>query len=203
MIFTFADTVRNINDVVEHLLKTAQENGIEIKGHFIYGRDSDMQSSFIEEFKSIANALSSQYDKYIPMAHIYGVTNNFYNLLTESQKEIKQAKAILNTYISSQKTCSVEWANVKNRCTNMINTFNNRCAGSTFCGGAEHALSTDINHMISSLNQLMDAYSAINADNLVNYGQLVSYINDLEEKEKAIESLKNEMKSNILNLFEQ
>ena len=84
----------------------------------------------------------------------------------------------------------------------MIDTFNNRCSSSLFCGGASEALSTNINHIATSINEMGKAFAAIDDKDLVALGQIAGYISDLEEKEKAVENLKQEIKNNILNLFQ-
>lgn len=210
VIFTFADNVRNLEDVVKNLRKTAKDNGMEIKGSFVFGKDLDLQKSFVSAFKSKAKSLSDEYDKYIPMAHIYHLSKSIYELLADHQKEIKKAKAnlnkerdsIINRYKKSQDAFNVEWNNVIKRVSNMIDTFNNRCNGAMFCGGASGALVSDINHITSSISEMGKAFAAIDDNDLVALGQIAGYASDLEEKEKAMESLRQEIKSNILDIFE-
>lgn len=210
VIFTFADNVRDINDVLKNLLKTAKENGIDIKNHFVYGNNTELIKTFVSSFKTQAKSISDQYDKFVPMAHIYAIAKQFFDLLSNAQKEAKKARAnlnneqdsIINRYKKSQESFNVEWNNVIRRFNNMVATFNNRCASAMFCGGAASALSSDINHISSSINEMGRAFAEIDDKDLVALGQIAGYINDLEEKEKAMESLKQEIKSNILNIFE-
>lgn len=210
IIFTFADNVRDVNDVVKNMLKTAKDNGIDIKGHFVYGHDDKLKQTFISSFKSQAKQLSDKYDKYVPMAHIYAIAKQFHELLADAQKEAKKARAklnkeqesIINRYRKSQDSFNVEWSNVIRRFNNMIDTFNNRCSSAMFCGGASEALSTNINHIATSINEMGKAFAAIDDKDLVALGQIAGYISDLEEKEKAVENLKQEIKNNILNIFE-
>ena len=210
VIFTFADKVRDINDVVNHLLQTAKDNGIDIKGCFIYGEDSTLKNNFISTFHLQAKSWSNKHEKYVPMVHIYSTGKNSFDLLSNAQKEVRKAKAelnqqqdsIINRYQKSQNSFNVEWDNVIRRFNNMVDTFNNRCANAMFCGGASEALSSNINHIVSSVNEMGKAFAAIDDKDLVALGQIAGYISDLKEKDKAMEEIKKEIKENILNIFE-
>ena len=210
VIFTFADNVRDVNDVVKHLLKTAQDNGIDIKAHFVFGGTDEFQQKFIANFKNKVRSLTDTYEKFIPMAHIYAVSKNFYDLLASAQQGAKKQRAelnkkqdsIINRYRKSQDSFNVEWDNVIRRFKNMVNTFNNRCSGAWTCGGASGAMASDINHITSSINGMGQAFAAIDDKDLVNLGTIASCITDIEEKEKAMESIKQGIKEYVLNIFE-
>lgn len=208
VIFTFADEVRDPEDTAKALLSTAKKHGIEIKGYFFFGKEEAIQKSFSQKFeRSMLGEITRE--KYNPLGRIYALVNSMVDMLSDNlhsiKKEIidaeKEADNILNNYSTSQDLYITEHNNVFRRFNSMVDTFNNRCAGSTFCGSADSAMRTDINQAGSSLNSMAKAFNAMEVKHLITYGAIHGNLIDMKEKREQIENLKKEF-LNILKLFE-
>ena len=211
LVLTYAEKVKDIAGLVKNFSDTAKREGLEIKGYFVFGETQELEQQFVKEFMRVAKTLSNEYEKFMPMAEIYGLAKAMVDMLSEAQRDIKKHISklekgrddIINKYQHSQDLFNTEWNNVGTRLNNMISTFNNRCANAIWCGGAAGAISSDINRVVSSLNSMATAYGAINVADLVDIGNYSSTIAELEENSKVIDDIIKQFKNNILNLFER
>lgn len=209
-VMTFTDK-RGVSDpdgAIEVILQKAKESGIKIEGYLKYGQREETQTLFKEEFNSLIGDLTRKYEKYHPLLVLITIINSLREMLVNRQSTLKKAisklnkdqNKILNTFQTSQSSFVSAHSSLMKRFNSMINTFNTRCAGSMFCGSADSALLADINQNTISINNMTEAYNEINYDNLVNYGEIMSYISELEEENLKIENLKNEF-NELLNLI--
>lgn len=207
VIFTFADEVRDPEDTAQRLLNTAKQQGVKIKGYFFFGKSESVQDSFSKSFERSMQGEMNR-EKYNPLGVIYGLTNSMVKMLSDTlhsiKKEIieaeKEADEILNKFTSSRELYISEHNNALRRLNSLIDTFNNRCSGSVFCGGASGAMATTINQSMSSWNNMTDAFNELDASKLATYGVIQGSLSDMKEKQEQIESLKQEF-INILNRF--
>lgn len=208
VIFTFADNVRDVKNVIKHLVDTAKNNGIELKGYFVFGKTTDLQTKFIKEFKHEARTLITRYKKYEPIDNIYGTAKLLYNRLSKSQKSVyeriselkSQQEEIEIKYENSFNKFRVELDTFIERYVEMIDIFKKRC-GTTFCGGACKAMLRGIKNASDSFGSLTRALQPVLEDDFVKIkiGQISSEISNLEETEKEMEDIKQNIKNNVLN----
>ncbi|MCD8081580.1 MAG: hypothetical protein LUF04_14645 [Bacteroides sp.] len=172
------------------ILETARQQGIEVKGHLKFGRRPETQAAFKKECDALIRQLTDTYQKYHPLGELVSVMTFLRDMLVEHQGTLQEAigeataeqNKILNTFGSSQDDFSSSYKSVANRFQSMIETFNNRCAGATFCGGAAAALVADIQQIANSIDSMTDAYNDIDYNSLVQYGGIMSRIGELEER---------------------
>lgn len=152
MTFTDSRGVHDADGAMQVILETARKHGIEVKGHLKFGRRPETQAAFKKECDALIRQLTDTYQKYHPLGVLVSVMTWLRNMLVEHQgtlqKAIGEATAeqneLLNAFSSSQDDFSSSYESVANRFQSMIQTFNNRCAGATFCGGAAAALVADM-----------------------------------------------------------
>lgn len=199
LILSYADAVQSLEASIKTVCDTFKKAKIEIKGYFLLGKKPDFQQKFKSSITKEINNIVNEIDVYNPYSHIYAIMCNLEELLVGCQKELtdrfneldRETDKISDTYQSSQAKFSTAWNNCSNRMNNTISTFNDRCSSAMFCGGASGAIANNLNSIISSLRDMGEAYEAIDASKLIEFGQQVQGMNVLKNKiDSASELLK-------------
>ncbi len=201
VIFSFVDAVQDKNLAVNVALQRFDEYGIDVKGNFLLGRKKEIQEEFKTKITASIKDIADNYDVYNPYAHVYSMICYMEDLLVNFQKALegeinnldKETDKISDKYSSSRAKFITAWNDCTNRINNTISTFNQRCNGATFCGGASGAIANNINSIISSLSDIGDAYNEIDASKLVEYGRLVSSMGLYQSKKERASELVNEI----------
>lgn len=168
-----------------------------------------MQASFKKLVTSKLNEVIKEYEVYNPYAHIYAlvlkfeeVVLGFQKALTEAHNELDHATdQIADTYKNSQNQYGSACNSCVSRLNNMADTFNNRCSGATFCGGASGAMASDFNGVVSALQRMGEAYDRIDFQKLVEYGQKIGQMGELQSKINRASEVLAEIKE-IKSIFE-
>ena len=199
VIFSFVDAVEDKDASIKVALQRFKDSGIEIKDSFQLGRSKEIQNLFKREITDRIKDIANNYDVYDPYAHLYSIICNMEDLLVDFQKNLmkeinkldKDTDKISDAYASSRSKFATAWNNCTNRMNSTIDTFNQRCCNATFCGGASGAIANNIQSIVSSLSDIGEAYDEIDASKLVEYGQQISAMGELQSKnERAAELLK-------------
>lgn len=199
VIFSFVDAVEDKENSIKVALQRFKDYGIDVKNSFQLGRSKECQNLFKKEITDSIQSIANNYEVYNPYAHLYSIICNMENLLVDFQKALakeinklnKEADKISDAYSSSQSKFATAWNNCTNRINNTIDTFNQRCFNATFCGGASGAIANNIQSIVNSLRDMGEAYDEIDASKLIEYGQQITAMGNLQSKnERAAELIK-------------
>lgn len=186
VVFSFTDAIGTNQFQVESSIKSIvsklKEKQIDYKGHLMLGGEAETQSRFKKEALILLKKMSDEYEVYSPGGHISASIDFLENFLVQCQanhtKQIgkldKETDDLLDAYRASSRSFITECNNCTCRFNNMVDTFNTRCAGAMFCGGAEDALRNNINSISNSLNGMVRAYNNMNEEKLVDFGKGVA-----------------------------
>lgn len=182
IVFSFVDARGTTPDAakssINNMLGELKKNGIECKGHMMLGKKESIREQFKNETLAVLRKLSQEHETYNPGAHIMSVIHFLEDFLVKAKQYFteqigkldSETDQLVSDYQSSSRAFVTECNNSTSKFNNMINTFNNRCNGATFCGGAADALCNNINSISDSLNGMMRAYNNMDVSKLVEYG---------------------------------
>lgn len=199
IIFSHVDDIDSLDESIDVALKRFKENGIDIKEYFMLGSTRDIKSKFKLSIINSIKSIADKYEVYNPYVHIYSAMCWMEELLVKCQKSLteevnnldKETDKISDTYLASRAKFSTAWDNCTNRINNTIDTFNRRCNGAAFCGGAAGAIANNIQSIINSLSDIAEAYSEIDTNQLVEFGRQVTAMGHFQSKiDKASELIK-------------
>lgn len=206
VIFSFVDargtTPSQVSESIKDIIARLKKEGIEFKGYLTLGKKEETQSEFKNEALKLLKKMSNEYEVYLPGNHITAAIDFLEDFLVKCQshhteqisKLDKETDDLIDAYRASSRTFVTECNNSTNRFNNMIDTFNNRCNGAMFCGGASSALVNNINSISSSLNSMMRAYNNMDEQKLVDFGNGVArmqlYQYKLDEISKILSVVK-------------
>lgn len=193
------------NSIKEIVEKLEKEEKVDYKGYLTLGNKENARINFKNEAFKLMENLSYEHTPYIPESHITATIDFLENFLVKCQayyteqigKLDKETDNLFDAYKASSRTFVTECKNCMSRFNNMIDTFNSRCAGAVFCGGAESALANNINSISSSLNSMVNAYNNMDEHKLIEFGngvakmQLYQYkLNEISEILSNVKKLK-------------
>lgn len=209
VVLSFADDVESLDGSKKVVCDIFRKENVDVKAYFLLGRDKEMQASFKKLVTSKLNEVIKEYEVYNPYAHIYAlvlkfeeVVLGFQKALTEAHNELDHATdQIADTYKNSQNQYGSACNSCVSRLNNMADTFNNRCSGATFCGGASGAMASDFNGVVSALQRMGEAYDRIDFQKLVEYGQKIGQMGELQSKINRASEVLAEIKE-IKSIFE-
>lgn len=206
VIFTFIDARGTTSAGVDSSIKTnivnLKKKGIDVKGYLTLGKKEEARSKFKNDAIQLLESMSKEYDVYLPGAHIAATVDFLEDFLIKCRsnhaeqiaKLDKETDDQIDAYRASSRTFVTEWNNIKSRFNNMIDTFNDRCSGAVFCGGAAGALANNVNRVMDSLNGMIQAYNNMDEQKLVDFGNGVSRMQlcqyKLDEISKILSAVK-------------
>lgn len=200
LIGTFAENVRDVNDVLSHFTQKAKDNDIELSGNFVFGKPDSFHEDFKNLFNNVASNWADKYETREPMVQILILVHSMIELLKGVQKQIKEILTQLNSKCDELGN-NVERifsrynnaaSSFKTSYSNLMETFNNRCVGAWGCGGAEGAMRSRIESTRSSWNSVNEAYHNIDLNDVLQIGHFGTQIAKVENDEKAVDELLQE-----------
>ncbi len=207
VIFSYIDargtTPSKVDSSIKDIKAKLEKEKINVKGYLTLGKKEGARSKFKNDAIELLKNLSEEYDVYSPGEHISKAVNILEGFLVECRSNYteqiakldKETDNLFDAYSASSRTFVTECNNSTNRFNNMVDTFNNRCSGSLFCGGASDALCNNINSITSSLRSMVKAYNNMDVQKLIDYGNGVArmqlYQYKLDEISKILSDVKN------------
>lgn len=188
IVFSYVDargtTPQSVDDSINKILKEIQKNEIDCKGYLRLGKRDAARQQFKTDADVILKKLADEHKAYVPAAHIFEVINFLEGFLVKCKNNFAEAVTNLDSetdklydeYQSSCRSFVTECNNSKSRFNNMVDTFNNRCNGATFCVGANSALCNNINSISESLGRMVRAYNSMDVSQLVEYGNGLAHM---------------------------
>lgn len=186
VIFSFVDalgtTISQVESSINKIVDKLTKEGVDFKGYLTLGKKDDIRDKFKSDAIKLLKDMSKEYEVYLPGEHITAAINFLEDFLVKCQSQHteqigkidKETDNLIDAYRASSRTFVTECNNSTRRFNNMIDTFNERCNGATFCGGASGALCNNINSISNSLNGMMQAYNNMDEQKLVDFGNGVA-----------------------------
>ena len=110
----------------------------------------------------------------------------------------KDQETTLNEYKKNMRTFTTSIQGLGDRCTQIIDTFNQRCSNVLFCTSTSTVIANQINHITENLNEMIDAFNNIDGSQLVIYGRYESSIEKFNEISKSLDEIKTDL-TNVSN----
>lgn len=206
IIFTFVDAIgttpSEVDSSIKSIVKKLKNEEIDYKGYLTLGKRELARTKFKNEALNLLKSMSDEYEVYLPDTHISAAIDFLEDFLVKCQKHYteqigkldKETDDLVDAYRASSRTFITECNNCTSRFNNMIDTFNERCNGATFCGGASGALCNNINNISSSLNAMMHAYNNMDEQKLVDFGNGVARMQMFQYKLDEISEILSSVK---------
>lgn len=186
IVFSFVDAIGTtptaVKASIDNILNELKRHDVECKGHLMLGKSESKREQFRDDTFAILRKLSKEHETYNPCAHIMSVVEFLEDFLMKAKKHFTEQIGNLDSekdeliakYQSSSRTFVTEVNNCTSRFNNMIDTFNRRCNGAAFCGGAAGALCNNINRVSNSLNNMISEFGNMDDSKLIEYGTKIS-----------------------------
>ena len=206
IIFTFIDAIGTtpdgVNSSIKSIVTKLKKEEIDYKGYLTLGKREFPRTKFKTDALNLLKRMSDEYEVYLPGSHITAAIDFLEDFLVKCQKHYtdqigkldKETDDLVDAYRASSRTFITECNNSTSRFNNMIDTFNQRCNGATFCGGAAGALCNNINSISSSLNAMMRAYNNMDEQKLVDFGNGVARMQMCQYKLDEISDILSNVK---------
>ncbi len=206
IVFTFVDAIgttpEGVNSSIKSIVTKLKNEGIDYKGYLTLGKREVARTKFKNDALSLLKSLSDEYEIYLPGSHISAAIDFLEDFLVKCQQHYteqigkldKETDDLVDAYRASSRTFITECNNSTSRFNNMIDTFNERCNGATFCGGAAGALCNNINSISSSLNAMMRAYNNMDEQKLIDFGNGVARMQLFQYKLNEISDILSNVK---------
>lgn len=182
IVFSYVDarstTPQEVDESIKDILQNVKKNEIICNGFLKLGKRDAVRQQFKAEASLVLKKLIYEHEAYVPLAHILGTINDLEEFLvkwknyfveTITNLDAKTDK-LFDEYQSSCRSFYTECNNSQSRFDNMVQTFENRCIGAAFCGGASGALCNNINSIYESFDSMNSAYKNMDFSKLVEYG---------------------------------
>ncbi len=193
IVITHADRSPNPIKIQETVLSQLSQSGIKCEGKFFFGMRTTRLINVEEQLKNIASAFSNeaqqfkafqpqgQLDKYFSI-----IQSHLEKKINEATDEKQKIDKICREYEHHIESIKQSLSNSTNSLCRSINnlssTINNKCKGVLMCtGGAWGQLVDCNNSMVDNYNSLVDSINGIDIDQLIKYGQAVSYSSRISE----------------------
>lgn len=192
VVLSFVDECENPDSAIKVIKDRFSKSGIEVQEYFNLGESYSIQSDFRKKIVNSLKLAAEKHEAYNPYAHIYSVINYLEETIVKYKKYVtkeynkldKKTDDLLETYQRSRRTFVTEFNTCCRIMSNVIDTFNDRCAGATFCGGASNAICNLLNSYGESFRKMSNADDAIDANKLVEFGQGSSRMSFLDYRSK-------------------
>lgn len=206
IVFTFVDAIGTTPSQVDSSIKSIvgklKNEGVDYKGYLTLGKRDLARDKFKNDALYLLKRMSDEYEVYMPGSHISAAIDFLEDFLVKCQNHYteqigkldKETDDLVDAYRASSRTFITECNNSTSRFNNMIDTFNERCNGATFCGGAAGALCNNINSISSSLNAMMRAYNNMDEQKLVDFGNGVARMQMFQYKLDEISEILSSVK---------
>lgn len=192
VVLSFVDELENPDKAINVIKGLFSKNEIAVQEYFLLGDSASIQTEFRKKITDCLQKASEKHEAYNPYAHIYSVINyleetvlKYKQLVTEEYNKLdKETDSLVEAYQRSRQTFVTEFNTCCRIMGNVIDTFNNRCAGATFCGGAANAICNLLNSYGESFRKMSNADDAIDFKKLIEFGQGTSRMNFFDYRSK-------------------
>lgn len=209
VVFSFVDDCENPEKAIKAAKDTFSKAKIDVQGYFHLGDSSLLKDEFRNKIVIALTEAAEKHDTYNPYVHIYSVICFLEEIILKYKQSVtekynkldRDTDKLVEAYQRSRQTFVTEFNTCSRIMSDVIDTFNNRCSGATFCGGASSAICNLLNSYNESFHKMSEADDAIDVKKLIEFGQGTSEMNFYDYRSKqAAEIL--ETISSLKKIFE-
>lgn len=209
VVLSFVDDARFPDPAIKVIKERFAKQNVKVEAYFQLGYGSELKDQFSKEIRKVLATAAQKHESYNPYAHIYGVIQfvekclvDFKAYVTEKFNELdNETDKLLDDYQRSRQTFVTEFNTCCNIMSNVVSTFNNRCASATFCGGASGAICNLLNSYQKSFNRMSSADDAVDPKKLVDFGNGTSKMSLLDYRSKQAAEIIERIQ-NLKKIFE-
>lgn len=209
VVLSFVDECEDPDSAIRIIKDRFSKSGIEVQEYFNLGESSSIQFDFRKKIVDRMKLAAEKHETYNPYAHIYSAISFLEDTIIKYKKDViedynkldKETDKLFETYQRSRQTFVTEFNTCYRILSNVVDTFNNRCANATFCGGAANAISNLLNSYWESFRKMSNADDAIDVNKLVEFGQVRSRMGNLDYNSKRAAGILETIK-NLKKIFE-
>lgn len=206
-VFTYSDdrAFRRREDQIQEAINTSLENakekGIDVAGYFKFGKTEEIQKGFKESvFQEIA-ILSNSIEVSHPLVDVLLFVKKLSDMCSDKLEDLQNTKSeaesnksrIETTFSQSVSSFVSAFGNMQNAFNSTLNTFQRRCGGATFCGGAANALCSDFNHHHNAISEVITKYNDIDFGSNAEIGFYYTSIALTDSKIAQVDELKKSL----------
>lgn len=192
VVISFIDECENLDKSIDVIKTQFSKANIAVKDYFLLGESASIQSEFRKKITDCLKKASEKHEVYNPYAHIYSVISfleetliKYNQIVTKKYNNLnKETNSLVEAYQQSRQTFVTEFNTCCKIMSNVITTFNNRCSGAAFCGGASSAICNLLNSYQESFIKMSNADDAIDIQKLVDFGYEASRMSFYEFRTK-------------------
>lgn len=192
VVLSFVDDARFPDKAIQVIKDRFDKQNVKVEAFFQLGYGAEIKDQFSKEIRKVLATAAQKHESYNPYAHIYGVIQfvekclvDFKAYVTGKFNELdRETDRLLDDYQRSRQTFVTEFNTCCQIMSNVVSTFNNRCAGAAFCGGASGAICNLLNSYQQSFNRMSSADDAVDPQKLVDFGNGTSRMSLLDYRSK-------------------
>lgn len=193
----------------DSIKKKLSDEGIDVQGYLQFGTKEVTQEQFKKEFDKTIKSLGDNYQAINPIFQIIQLLSALQELVISAQKDYtewknikqKEKDEIANNISGAARSVQSAFSSVANRFKAITNTLETRCYNVRICtGGAYNTLTSNVNQLASSLQNIVEAWGNVDYDIIVQFGVLSANISKLEDTISRLDSINSDI-NDILNRF--
>lgn len=179
VVLSFVDDVEYPDKTIKTIKDRFSKDGITVQEYFTLGNSPSLKSEFREKIVNSLKKAAENYDADNPHEHIDLIINSleevvvsYKKLVTEEYNELdKETDKLAEDYLRTFNTSVTELTTCWRFLSNLIDTFNSRCAVATLCKGAHNAIGSLLDSCHESFIKMLKEMNTIDATKLIDLGQ--------------------------------
>lgn len=192
VVLSFVDECEDPDTAIKVIKERFTKSQIEVQEYFTLGESIAIQTEFRKKVVESLQSAAEKHEAYNPYAHIYAIICtleetivNYKKYVTEEYNKLdKETDNLLEAYQRSRHSFVTEFNTCCRIMSNVAHTFNERCAGATFCGGAANAICNLLSSYEDSFQKMSNADDAVDVNKLVEFGKGTARMSFLDYRSK-------------------
>lgn len=192
VVLSFVDECEDPDTAIKVIKERFTKSQIEVQEYFTLGESIAIQTEFRKKVVESLQSAAEKHEAYNPYAHIYAIICtleetivNYKKYVTEEYNKLdKETDNLLEAYQRSRHSFVTEFNTCCRIMSNVAHTFNERCVGATFCGGAANAICNLLSSYEDSFQKMSNADDAVDVNKLVEFGKGTARMSFLDYRSK-------------------
>lgn len=192
VVLSFVDECEDPDTAIKVIKERFTKSQIEVQEYFTLGESIAIQTEFRKKVVESLQSAAEKHEAYNPYAHIYAIICTLEETIVNYKKYVtgeynkldKETDNLLEAYQRSRHSFVTEFNTCCRIMSNVAHTFNERCAGATFCGGAANAICNLLSSYEDSFQKMSNADDAVDVNKLVEFGKGTARMSFLDYRSK-------------------
>lgn len=193
IVLTYADRCPNLEKVKTGILSQLKSKDIDVADVFYFGKNSTPAFDVTEQIKALTKTFtveSNNFQQFQPqemlnkyLKLVQDTLNDKINEVTEAKNEVATQCREFERSIKKVHTSLInDVGTLRGSINNLQNTIQNKCLNTYACfGGTYSVLQNNCSSMIDCYNSMINSLNNFDVDQMVSYGQAVSYLERITE----------------------